>query len=87
MRDVPEGELKQQFRTFLSRLSEMTARMSAEELSKTDTKDLIQKFFDPVRKEFDGIEMIMQVSLLNSLFLYTILTVLGYCCVFCKAQL
>ena len=38
--DVPEAELKQQFRTFLRRLSEMTARMSPEEMAKTDTKDL-----------------------------------------------
>ena len=34
LRDVPEAELKQQFRTFLTRLSEMTARMSPEEMAK-----------------------------------------------------
>ena len=76
LRDVPEAELKQQFRTFLTRLSEMTPRMSPEELAKTDTKDLIQKFVDPAGREFDGIEMIMQYSLLKSPFLFTSLILL-----------
>ena len=40
----------------------MTSRLSIDDLGKTDSKDLIMKFFDPAGTEFENIEMIMQVK-------------------------
>ena len=58
-------ELKLQYRMFLERLGGMTSKLSTEELSKTDSKELIMRFFDPAGKEYENIEMIMQVNIDN----------------------
>ena len=61
LRSVPVEELKIQYRLFLDRLAAMTSKLSKDELKKTDSKDIILRFFDPNGKEFENIEMIMQV--------------------------
>ena len=42
---VPDEELKSQFRLFLERLQAMTTEMNIIELRKVDPKDLIKQFF------------------------------------------
>ena len=58
--EVPEEELKFQFKLFLERLQAMTAEMDKVELSQTDSKELIKQFFDPDKELFKSIEMVMQ---------------------------
>ena len=58
--DVPEEELRCQFKTFIIRLDVMTNNLTTEELLATDAKDLIKRFLDPADKLFKDIEMIMQ---------------------------
>ena len=60
MKEISEKEMKQQFRVFLERLSIMTENIKKPELTKTDSKELIKKFFDPSNKLFKNIEMIME---------------------------
>ena len=69
LQPVPVEELKLQYRLFLNRLAAMTSKLSMEDLKNTDSKDLIMKFFDPTGKEFENVEMIMQVSKYEILFL------------------
>ena len=61
LQSVQMDEIKMQYRVFLERLAAMTSKLSKEQLCKTDSKDLIMKFFDPAGQEFENIEMIMQV--------------------------
>ena len=58
--NVSDEEVKSQFREFLKRLEDSTAKMSIDELKSTDAKVLIKKFFDQKGKFYHGIEMIMQ---------------------------
>ena len=60
LKDVPEDELRLQFRVFVERLAVMTGENSIEELKCKDAKELIKKFFHPGDDKFKGIEMIMQ---------------------------
>ena len=60
VRDIPEKEMKIQFKLFLDKLSIMTAKLDKDEVSKTDPKELIKQFFDPSKELFKDIEMIMQ---------------------------
>ena len=65
LQSVPVDELKLQYRMFLERLGGMTSKLSKEELSETDSKELIMRFFDPAGIEYENIEMIMQVNIDN----------------------
>ena len=60
LKDVPEDELRLQFRIFVERLAVMTEDNTIEELKCIDAKELIKKFFHPGDDKFKGIEMIMQ---------------------------
>ena len=62
LQSVPSEELKFQYRLFLERLAAMTQSISKEDLGKKDSKELIMRFFDPQNREFENIEMVMQVS-------------------------
>ena len=61
LQEVPEDELKIQFKVYLKRLAEMTFKLSDKELDEFDPKELIKNFMDPARELFKDIEMIMQV--------------------------
>ena len=63
LQSVPVDDLKHQYRIFLDRLASMTSKLSMEELSEFDPKELIKNFFDPAGQEYESIEMIMQVKL------------------------
>ena len=39
--------------------------LSKEELSKTDSKELTMRFFDPADKEYENIEMIIKLNIDN----------------------
>ena len=56
---VQMDEIKMQCRVLLERLAAMTSKLSKEQLCKTDSKDLIMKFFDPAGQEFENVVMIM----------------------------
>lgn len=60
LKNVPEDELKAQYRCFLERLEKLTKTLDTETLRKADSKDIIQQFFDLDNSLFKGIEMIMQ---------------------------
>ena len=45
----------------------MTSKLKKEDLKKTDSKEIIKKVFDPAGKEFENIEMIMQVVIIKSI--------------------
>jgi hypothetical protein len=60
LKDVPEEEMKAQFKTFVERLGQVTADCYREDLNQMDPKELIKQFFDPACKLFKDIEMIMQ---------------------------
>ena len=66
LQSVPVEELKIQYKLFLERLALMTSKLDKEDLKKTDSKEIIKKFFDPAGKEFENIEMIMQVVIIES---------------------
>ena len=61
LKEVPEEELKLQFKSFLERLADLTAELDTDELCESDSKELMKKFFDSAGKLFKNIEMIMQV--------------------------
>ena len=61
LKEVPEEELKAQFKIFINRLGAMTAKLTPEELLTTDAKELIKTFMEPAEKLYKDIEMIMQV--------------------------
>ena len=60
LRNVPDEELKKQFRTFLERLKAITEDMDTKDLEELDPKELIKKFFDPAEQLYKNIEMVMQ---------------------------
>ena len=60
IKDIPEQELKDQFRKFLEKLKVLTEDIATYELSKMDPKEIIKKFFDPEGKLYKNIEMVMQ---------------------------
>ena len=60
LKNVPEDELKSQYRCFLERLEKLTKTLNTETLRKADSKDIIQQFFYLNDSLFKGIEMIMQ---------------------------
>ena len=66
IKEIPEQELKSQYKLFLERLHEMTKDLDKDILSKTDSKELIQKFLDPAGELFKDIEMIMQALVVCS---------------------
>ena len=45
LKNVPEDELKSQYRCFLERLENLTKTLNTETLRKADSKDMIQQFF------------------------------------------
>ena len=45
LKNVPEDELKSQYRCFLERLEKLTKTLNTETLRKADSKDIIQQFF------------------------------------------
>ena len=60
VKEVPDEELKSQFRLFLGRLQSMTAGIDKVDLGKIDSKELIKQFYDPAKELFKDIEMVMQ---------------------------
>ena len=58
--DVPQDELKSQFKKDVKRLEVLTSKYSIDELQELDSKILIKKFFDPDSNMFVDIEMILQ---------------------------
>ena len=44
----------------------MTSKLDREDLKKTHSKEIIKKFFGQAGKEFENIEMIMQVVIIES---------------------
>lgn len=66
LKNVPEDELRYEFRLFLQRLGDLTKSFTKEQLTKIDSKDLIQQFFDPENQLFKNIEMIMEAIAVSS---------------------
>ena len=60
IKEVPDEELKSQFKLFLERLQDLTAHKDNLELSSMDPKELIKQFLDPTKDLFKGIEMVLQ---------------------------
>lgn len=58
LRDVPDAELKIQFRTFLTRLTDASKDIDCTNLAKSNIK-LIQIFLDTKKELYVGIELIM----------------------------
>ena len=56
---VSDDDLKSQFKLYLSRLEIMTRDYSVKDLTDLDSKILIRNFFDPDKKLYLGIEMIL----------------------------
>ena len=54
LKEVPEDELRLQYRIFIERLVLMTAKHSVEQLQESDTKELIKQFLDPPGDQFKG---------------------------------
>ena len=57
--NIPESELKSQYRTFLERLEVMTANYDIKNLTQEDPKELIKMFFSTKSKLFLNIEHVM----------------------------
>ena len=60
LREVPEDILAQQHKEFIKRLQMITDDSDEKELSRTDPKDIIKKYFDPTLRLLENIEMIVQ---------------------------
>ena len=60
IKDIPEQELKDQFRKFLEKLKVLTEDIATDELSKLEPKEIIKQFFDSEGKLYKDIEMVMQ---------------------------
>ena len=60
VKQVPEEELKHQFKLYLQKLQAMTAEIDKPELTSTDSKELIKQFIDPAGELFKDVEMVMQ---------------------------
>ena len=60
IKEVPDEELKSQFKLFLERLQDLTAHKDNLELSSMDPKELIKQFLDPTKDLFKSIEMVLQ---------------------------
>ena len=66
LENVPETELKTQFKLFVERLEVLTRNYSEIDLKKLDSKVLIKRFFDPQDKLFEDIEMVMHAMAVAS---------------------
>ena len=59
LKNVPQDELKRQYKLFLSRLEDITKNKSANELENLDAKVLLKQLFDPKRLLFVDIELVL----------------------------
>ena len=59
LKEIPEDEMKSQFKLFVKRLEALTTGYSGTELQKLDTKILVKKLFDPEYELFVNIELVM----------------------------
>jgi hypothetical protein len=66
LKDVPEDEMKNQYKLFVKRLESLTSGYSVAELQKLDTKILVKKFFDPESQLFVNIEFVMHAMAVAS---------------------
>ena len=66
LRDIPQDELKGQFKIFVSRLGKITAKYTIQELRDLDTRILIKEFFDEKNQLYLDIEMILQAMAVAS---------------------
>ena len=57
IKDIPEPELKNQYRTFIEKLKVLTEDIDVDALSKMDPKEIIKKFFDPDGELYKNIEV------------------------------
>ena len=60
LNNIPQDEIKSQFKLFLQRLYEMTRDIETKDLIGMDSKILISNFFYPSNSLFKDIEIIMQ---------------------------
>ena len=66
LEQIPEAELRRQFSDELSGLSDVTADMSVDTVYNLAPKELLQMLFDPKKKLYIGIEMVMQALAVSS---------------------